>query len=450
MVLTSPLFGAALPLGHWHPLSSHRSAYVHATPPRAVCPDIYQGVHMFRKLSFTAAVAAVLLAAGCGGSSDTPASSSSGQPPQARFSVSGPLTPVQQQVSGTVLMPLANAAAGTPLKGVVICADAAVNGDALNIVNALANGVETAAGTQNPQAIAAAAPQVQGAVQQLALDLQQLLGAIAGGPGCGTGATATAPGSNPLAGSPLAGFGTALAPVLGNIIPNLGVPTGAGGQSSGRSLTELVTVVQALSAAFDTAVAQVPAQAAGAPVLGGALTAVQTTLHDLSSLLNTANTGSATATTLALQQTINHSLLNVLTKVVPVNAIEAQSGQQGVISTPVATAVNQLDAAFGQGLGLAVTPALEAVFSSNILSQLGPVLAPVNQLLPSLIGPLTGALAGSGGGSTTDPTAAITSALAIVTSTLSKVLGTVAGGGLPATPCVFAGTPLAALCTVLP
>jgi hypothetical protein len=405
---------------------------------------------MFRKLSLTAAVAAVLLAAGCGGSSDTPVSSSSGQPAQARYSVSGPLTGVQQQVSGTVLMPLANAAAGTPLQGVVICADAAVNGDALNIVNALANGVENAAGTQNPQAIAAAAPQVQGAIQQLALDLQQLLGAIAGGPGCKAGAPATAPGSNPLAGSPLAGFGTALAPVLGNVIPNLGVPTGAGGQSSGRSLTELVTVVQSLSAAFDSAMAQVPAQASGAPVLGGTLTTLQTALHDLSSLLNTANTGSAPATTLALQQTINDVLLNVLTKVVPVNTIEAQSGQRGVISTPVANAANQFGAVFAQYLGQAVTPALQALFNSNITVLLNPVLAPVNQLLPSLIGPLTGALAGSGGGSTADPTAAISNALVIVTSTLSKVLGTAAGGGLPAIPCVFAGTPLAALCRILP
>ena len=123
---------------------------------------------MLRKIGLVLMVSSGLMLAGCGGGSTD---DSSGV--QSRQTVAGPLTPVQNTLSTSVLQPLAQATAGTPLSGVVSCADFAVNGDALNIVNALANGIQGA--TQNPQAIANVAPQVQAQVQQLVADLQQLL-----------------------------------------------------------------------------------------------------------------------------------------------------------------------------------------------------------------------------------------------------------------------------------
>ena len=405
---------------------------------------------MLKKLSLTAAVAATLLTAGCGGSSSSESSSSGGTTP-ARYTVSGPLSGVQSQISGSVLTPVANAAAGTPLHGVVTCADAAVNGDTLNIVNALANGVQNAAATQNPQALAAAAPQVQGSIQQLALDLQQLLAAMAGGAGCTAGASQAPAGTNPLAGSPLAAFGATLTPVLANITQTLGVPTGAGGTSPQQSLAALSTVLSTLSGALDSALLQAPPQATGAPVLGGTLLTLQTALHDLITLLNTASSGSAASTTLELQHTLNDTLLNVLLKIVPVSTIESQSGQPGLISTPVTQGVAQLSNVLAQGLGTVLTPVLTTALTTTNAGSTGP-LAPLGALLPSLLSSITGALKGAGtGGSTTDPTAALANVLFTLSSTLTAILGstTTTGTGTTTTPCIFLNTPLSGLCKVL-
>ncbi|MGH8540945.1 MAG: hypothetical protein ACRETW_10630 [Stenotrophobium sp.] len=401
---------------------------------------------MLRKLFMPAALSCSLLIAGCGGGGSDSSSSTSPPSTPARFAVAGPLNGVQQTLSGSVLTPLAVATQGTPLSGVISCADFAVNGDALNIVNALANGIQGAA--QNPQAIANVAPQIQGAVQQLALDLQQLVGSLAGGAACNSSGSNTAPSGNPLSGTPLAALGDQLLPVLAGITQNLGVPAGAGGTSQQQSLSQLAGLLSQISGALSAANAQLPASVTGAPVLGGVLTTLQGTVTNLVSLVQTAASGDPAATTTALQSTVSSLLQNLLLNVLPVNAIQLPTGSTAV-SNPVTAAIAQLTSLLGQGLG---SSASASALPATLTTALSSVLGPLNQasgtsgatLLTSLLSQLTsglsGVTSGAGGGNSV---AGLTSALSLVTSTLSSLLGGKTGG------CLFANTPLAVLCTTL-
>jgi hypothetical protein len=399
--------------------------------------------HMLKKLYIPAALATTLLVAGCGGGSasgSTPAA-------QARYTVAGPLTPVQNTVSSSVLQPLAVATAGTPLSGVVSCADFAVNGDALNIVNALANGVQGAA--QNPQAIANVAPQVQASVQQLVLDLQQMLASLAGGAACNSsGSTATLTG-NPLAGTPLAALGDQLLPVLTSITT---LNQGSGTQS----LTQLASQLSQISTAFNAAYAQLPTSVTGAPVLGGVLTTLKGTVGNLVTTLQTAAGGNPTATTAALQSLVTSTLQNLLLNVLPVNAIQSPSGSTA-ISNPITAAITQLTSVLGTGLG---SSASTASLQTALTSALEPVLTTLQQssgtggatFLTSLLSQLTGALSGvsSGGTGATAVSSLLGSVVTTVTSTLSSILGgTGSGTGGTTGNCLFANTPLSVLCTAL-
>lgn len=400
---------------------------------------------MFKKLSMTAALAATLLAAGCGGGGSTDSGSSGGT--AARYTVTGPLTPVQSTVSTSVLQPLAVATAGTPLAGVVSCADFAVNGDALNIVNALANGVQGAA--QNPQAIANVAPQVQGSVQQLAADLQQLLAALAGGSACNSSGGGTTLTGNPLAGTPLAVLGDQLLPVLSSI-------TAAGAGGGAPSLTQLTAQLSQLSTAFNAAYAQLPSSVTGAPVLGGVLTTLKGTVASLVPLVQTAAGGDPTATTAALQTVVTNTLQGLLLNVLPVSAIQAPTGSTA-ISNPITAAIAQVTSLLGQGM-TANTPL--STLQSTLTGALAPVLTTLNQssgaggatFLTSLLSQLTGALSGvpSSGTGATAVTGLLGTVVTTVTGVLSSILGGVGSGtGGTTPPCLFANTPLSILCTAL-
>lgn len=397
---------------------------------------------MLRKLMCSAAAAATLLVAGCGGGSDAPTSTPGAT---ARYTTTGPLTPVQNTLSTSVLQPLAVATAGTPLSGAVSCVDFAVNGDALNIVNVLANGLQGA--QQNPAALAAAAPQVQAAVQQLVADLQVMLSALTGGLGCNAAGSGHAPVVNPLAGTPLAPLGDQLLPVLANL--------SALNQNPGsQSLTQLAAQLSQLSAAINVAYAQLPATATGAPVLGGVLSTLKTTVGNLVTLVQTAATGDPTATTAALQSTVTAALQNLLLNVLPVNAIQAPSGSSA-ISTPVTAAIAQLTALLGQGVGSNLPLGTQQASLSNALV---PVLSTLYQasgangatFLTTLLSKLTGALSAlpSGGVGST----AVLGLLGTVVTTVSSALTSILGGtgtGTGTVPCLFANTPLSMLCTAL-
>lgn len=391
---------------------------------------------MYKKCLLAVAVATTVSLAACGGGGDSSPSSSA--PPPAKHVVNGPLDAVQEPVSDQAIGALADAVAGTPLEGVVDCADVIVAGDVLDIADALALAASTAATTQNPAALAGAAADIQLLLGQLAGDLQSLLGALAGSGDC----SGSAPGADPLAGNPLAGtplepVGAALLPVLAQILSQTGGGSGAGD----LQLSTLAQLTSALNSAAQGGLAQIPAEAWAAPVVGGALISVRTALQDLNLLVAAASVYNATATEARLATLVDHTLVNLLTQVVPVAFIEQQAGQPGLVSSQIRSASQQLAVTLAGALGTATQPAMEQALSGA----LQPVLDPIeNQVLPAVIGPIIDALSGGlptvGTGPTGTP---LDPVLATLSETLSGALG---GLGLP---CVFAGTPLAALCTLL-
>ncbi|MGH8505811.1 MAG: hypothetical protein ACRETM_07590 [Stenotrophobium sp.] len=400
---------------------------------------------MLRKFGFIAISLSGLLLAGCGGGAGDVAGGTGGGSSSvgSRAAVAGPLTPVQNTLSTSVLQPLAQATAGTPLSGVVSCADFAVNGDTLNIVNALANGIQGVA--QNPQAIANVAPLVQGQVQQLVTDLQQLLSSLAGGAACNSSGSTTALSADPLAGTPLAPLSAALLPVLAQVT--------AANQSGTPSLSQLAAQLSQISTAFNTAYAQLPSSATSAPVLGGVLLTLKGTVTSLVALLQTAANGDPTTTTAALQSLVTATLQNLLLNVLPVNAIQTPTSSTA-ISNPITAAIAQLTSVLGTGLGSsASTSSLQA----SLTSALAPVLTTLSQssgaggatFLTSLLSQLTGALSGvsSGGTGASAVTGLLTTVVSTLTGTLSSILGG-AGTGTSGS-CLFANTPLSVLCTAL-
>lgn len=100
-----------------------------------------------RTLMLATAVATLSLAAcGGGGGGSSGATADPGTPtsdPVAR--AAGPLDPVQTQLESAVLAPLASALAGTPLEGVVDCANELVNYKILDTVDVLAGGLALSA-----------------------------------------------------------------------------------------------------------------------------------------------------------------------------------------------------------------------------------------------------------------------------------------------------------------
>ena len=392
---------------------------------------------MIKQVMLSGTLAVCLIAAGCGGGSSSSGSSSGGNTGTAT-SVSGPLTTVQNTLSGSVLVPLENATAGTPLQGVLICTDDVVNHNTLDILNAVLNGL------QNPSTATTVTPaQVQALLNEIANNLGSLLTALSGTGGCGTasgGGTASGiPTTNPLAGTPLAPLGAALLPVLQQI-----QGATASGSSSGNGLAQLALLVDQLNTALQTGLAQIPASAKTQPVLGGVLTTLGTTVANLAAMMDAVGANNSAAFQTATQTMLDNLLVNVLTQVVPTSYIETQAGQSGTITGPIKQAAATFSTTVATALGQGEAQLLAALNSS----QLAPVVNPVlNTLLPAILGPINQALAGagsggsSGGGPTGTPLDAI---LAPLTSVLSSILGS------SSSTCIFAGTPLSALCKLLP
>lgn len=410
---------------------------------------------MTRKL-FLSAITATFALTACGGGGGSDITGGGGGAAMA-YRVAGPLDAVQQPVSDQVFAQLIGATNGTPLSPVLVCANDAVTFDALDIADALAVALQTAAATQNPAALTGAADSASKSVNQLASDLQGLVNALSGSGGCGSNGQPSGSqiGTNPLAGTPLAPIGAALEPVLAQI-KSAGI---GGGSTPSLSLSQVASLIAQLNGAFQSGVAQIPAPAANAPVVGAVLQTIKQALADLSVTANAASGGSSAATKTAMQNLLDRALVNVLTQIVPLAMVETQAGKPGLLTTPISNGAAQVSQTLATGLGTVT----DAVLKANLGSGTGALINPLDSdVLDTLLAQITSALNGVGGGgipATTgtplDPAInALTHLLGPVggpgnpvTSLLSQILGVVQGG---AGTCPLAGTPLAVLCSVLP
>ncbi|HCS28131.1 MAG TPA: hypothetical protein DIW43_11800 [Spongiibacteraceae bacterium] len=414
-----------------------------------------------RNVLATSVLSAGLILGGCSGGSSGSSGSAPASNPQPQSNrtvadgVSGPLDEVQTPLSESVFGQLVGAAAGTPLEGTLDCAGQAIVIDLVDVLDSIALALMQTAETQDPAtAFEAAAGNVQFSVEEFANDLPGALTALngsdcnsAGGGDTGGG------GDNPLAGTPLEPLGAALAPVLSQF-PGAG---GEPGDSPDMDLRSVSVLVSQLALAFDAGLAQIPAEARTAPVFGGILTTLSTGLADLSVTLTHFGAYNGDSTAAALETTLNNLLVNVLTNVVPVNFAEAQAGQEGTLSGPIISGVNQITSALGDNLLAAAVPQLTAALDGELSVLLDPI---ENTLLPALLGPVSTALAGGG-------SAGGAGSLGVILGPLTEAL---TGGGSASNPtgtpldallgplldltggssgsCPFAGTPLAGGCTL--
>lgn len=402
---------------------------------------------MIKQWLLAGTLAASVIAAGCGGGSggsDGSGSSggsgstggtTSGGPSGTAVTVSGPLSTVQSTLNTDVLSPLQQAAAGTPLQGVLVCTGDLVNQNTLDVLNSILNGL------QNPTTLSTTTPaQLQSLLQEMTNNVGGLLTSLAGSGGCGDSSTGgSLPGTNPLAGTPLAPLGAALLPVLQQIQTALASGAGSSGGSSG--LAQLAALVDQLNAAFQSGMAQLPSTVTSQPVLGGALTTLASTINNLDALMDAFAANNSSGFQSATQNLLSNLLDGLLTQIVPVSYLEGKAGQSGVISGPIETAVATFSAAVAGALTQGETQ-LQTALSSSAFA---PVMSLVNQLLSAIIGPITKALAGVGsGGSSGGVTGTpLDPVLTELTSVLSSILG--AGGS-----CVFASIPLLGdLCSLL-
>ena len=384
-----------------------------------------------------------LLLTACGGGGGGGGGSSSGGGETAAYQgVAGPLDAVQEPLSTQVLTPLSEAAAGTPLEGAVSCVDQVVVQDTIDVLDSILGAVDPTSMNDPQVAFAAAAENIQAAVNELLADLPVLLTSLAGQGDCtGTGGGAS-DGSNPLAGTPLAPLGDALAPLFAAGSGFGGGFGGEGGQT--LDLTALQALTDQLSAAFNDGLSNLPAEVADAPVLGGLLVTLQTTFNDLNTTVAALDDGDGAATAGAIAGTLDNLLSNLLINVVPVGFIEEQAGQGGVFSSQIEAGIAAITEQLGSGLGAVLDPAFDALFGSATEQLIGAL----NMLLTPLGEAITGGLSsggGSGAGPTGTPLDVLLAPLAGLAEALTGGFGGGSEGGLTGTPLDLLLDPLAAL-----
>lgn len=424
-------------------------------------------------MSFASVLVASLLLIGCGGGGEESASpNASTNPvavpnseavPMARSTVIGPLTRVQDTLSNSVMQPLAVASRGTPLAGVVSCTDFAIARDALNIINAVAKGQRSL--TQDPRAIADAAPQIQIQILQLSRDLQQMLVALAGGAACSDNAM-TMLKDNPLSGTPLAVLGDELLPVLNKILnaPRVEKPP----------LSDLANQLLAISNAYNMAYRQLPASVVGTkvsdgmpalatrmievPVLGGVLSTFNSTLPALAVLIQSADQGDTPWVLSMLEDATRSVIGNLLLNVLPLNNLQAHAGSVA-LSDPIHRATEQIGMQLRAGMNSSIP---DASLQLALGDAMAPVLSTLHQsagpggatLLTSLLSRLTAVLSTlprSEMGNVTVTTLINTVLPAVEGVLLSMVTSSGSTSGSTATAnagCQFNSTGLAVLCMV--
>lgn len=346
-------------------------------------------------------LAAGVALGGCnGGSSSSSGSTGSGdgtatEETQTNHSVddgvSGPLDAAQTPLFEDIFGQLTAAAAGTPLEASLDCAGQAIVIDLVDVLDSIALALIESAETQDPAtAFENAAGNIEFSLGELANDLPGALTAL-NGDGCnGQGGGGDDAGSNPLAGTPLEPLGEALMPVLEQFPDSGGEPD----NSPDSDLHSLSVLVVQLSQAFSAGLAQIPPEARAAPIFGGVLNTLNSGFNDLAITLIQFGSYNGAGTATALENTLNNLLVNVLTEVIPVNFLEAQAGQPGVISGPITAGVDQVTEALGENLLSAAIPQLTSAMDGELAVLLDPI---ENTLLPALLGPVSQALAGGGG-----------------------------------------------------
>lgn len=379
---------------------------------------------MIRQWLLAGALAACVIAAGCGGSdnssnSSDPSSSAGGT----SVAVNGPFTDTENTLSTDVMQLLEEATAGTALQGALVCTDDAVNHNVLDILNSLVTGLE------NPSTLAKTTPaQVQSLLQELATNLGGLLNALAGKGGCG--AVTSTPVTNPLAGTPLSTLGAALLPVLQQIQEDLQASASSGNITT---IQDLAALVDALNGALKSALATLPSTVTSQPVLGGVLALLGDSVADLDTTVDAFAANNTSGFQNGVQSLLTDLLDDLLTQVVPLTYLEDKAGKPGALTTTIKGAVSSLAAAVAVALSEGEA-ALQNVLNSKALA---PVLSVVNTLLPKLLNPIIAALDGLSGGT-------LDAVLGALNSALSALLG---GSGKS---CAFADIPLlSVLCGVL-
>lgn len=396
----------------------------------------------FAGLAFAASL--FLTACGGGGSSSgggTTGTGGGGDVTQ-DTSIAGPMDQLQDPLTQQILLPLSAATAGTPLAGAVQCLNEVVVNDGLDVLDGMMGNVSPNS-LSNPQTLfTTSEADVQQAVMNLSGDLEALQSALTGG-----ACAVTGDGSNPLAGTPLAPLGDALAPVLAT--------------TPGTDMASLASFMDQLSSAFDSGMNGLSFQDLSdtdLPVLNGMLTTVQTLLSDLDTTLQAAAANNLSGAEAGATQTIQNLLNNVMTGVVPIGDIEALAGQGDVFSGPIAAGVSQLSALFSGGFDGLLDSGFENDLASEITSLFGPLDATT---LPYLLDRFSTALAGGG---LSDVTGTDLDAVLDPLSVLDSFLAT-AGGGATDSPldllldpiydaldagssCPVTGTALDGLCTL--
>lgn len=387
-----------------------------------------------------------------GGSGSGNGGSNDGGDEAARYQgVEGPLDVIQQPLSEQVFGGLASAAEGTPLEASISCLDQVVAQDTVDILDAVLAAVNPESAADPQQAFAAAAENVQLASSELLADLPGLLMSLAGQGGCDGSASPS--GDNPLAGTPLAPLGEALAPLLN---------AGGGGSGDGDlDLTALTVLTGQLSDAFEEGLSNLPEEVTSAPVLGGALTTLSVTFADLDNTVVALDSGNGVLTAFRVSQTVEHLLKNVLTGIVPVTFIEEQAGQQGVVSDQINSGVEALSSQLLGGLAVVLAPTFDQLFggaAAQLFDGVNTILTPLGDVLSDSVND-----GGSGAGPTGTPLDAL---LAPLESLAAALQGGGSDGGLTGTPldllldpiasalsgggaCPLEGTPLAVLCSAV-
>ena len=361
----------------------------------------------------TALLGSAFIIAGCNsGSSDVAAADAPSRDTAVSDSkVAGPLDPLQAIVADVVGAGVGGALPD-PLGPSVMCASDSINAlvdvpDLLLLsLQSLPDGEDPAAALQDISG------ELVGSLQDFATQLQGTLMSLAGGGNCGTAASSGAfalGGANPLAGTPLEPVGAALQDLSAGLsLLDTGITDG-----DDPNLTSVTDTVTPLLAQLSAAFAMVPPEVSDAPVIGGVVQTLESAVGDLAFTLPFVGNYQPFATQFGLELLIDNLLSNVLLETLPVDEIDAATGQN--FRGQIEGAITQVRGALGLTVGTLITPA----FNDLLNGAAAPILDPVEGLLAQLLG--GGQPIGDGG-------------LPVGGNPLQGLLGSVAGDGT--------GTPL--------
>lgn len=400
----------------------------------------FKNVTSPRRTMMLATAVATLSLAACGGGSSGGSTANPGTPssdPVAR--AAGPLDPVQTQLESAVLAPLASALAGTPLEGVVDCANELVNYKILDTVDVLAGGLALSA---NPADLTSLDQTLDPdlltqRVRAIAFDTTQLLLSLNDqGSTCaslGNSVEGSSPaqqllsGDNPLAGTPFESLGATLGPALSQLLD----ATGGSTPATDLPVASLVSAYQQFNTTLQTSLAMLPDEVQDAPVVSGVLLTVGGALDDLESVFASLTTFDATGLQSSLTALLSGIASNLTTKLIPLGGLEGGVGQPGALSDLNALAVGD----FGSTLAGLIAGG-NPITGGTSLNLLDSVLAPLRD---TVLGPIQDLLALEFGsnpvasGSTGD--LLTNTPLAPVVDVISGVLGGLLGGSGD-TPCI--------------